>query len=422
MSAAGQIFDIVIVGAGAAGLGALWRLGGSPPVSVLALEARGRVGGRAWTVERAGSPLDLGCGWLHSADRNPLVPVARDLGFTVDQSAPSWGRQAGGRGFSEEDQDSYADALARLEARLQAAAEAGREGPAAAWFEPGCRWNPLLDAFSGFFNGAEFDQVSIMDYAAYDDSGVNWRIREGYGSLIARLGRDSLAAGAIALDAPVSALDHSGAAMRLETPRGAILARTVILTLPTDLIARETLTFRPALPEKIAAAGHLPLGLANKLFLAIDEPEMLPQNGHVFGRIDRAETASYHLRPFGRPVIEGFFGGRNARALEAGGREALAAVALDELGGLFGSDIRRHLTPLDSTVWGLDPYAGGSYSHALPGFASERARLAAPVDNRLFFAGEACSPHAFSTAHGAFETGIAAAEQALAALGGETGA
>ena len=64
--------------------------------------------------------------------------------------------------------------------------------------------------------------------------------------------------------------------------------------------------------------------------------------------------------------------------------------------------------------WGKDPFARGSYSYAVPGAASERGILARPVDERLFFAGEACSTHDFSTAHGGYLTGIAAAEQIIA--------
>jgi monoamine oxidase len=86
--------------------------------------------------------------------------------------------------------------------------------------------------------------------------------------------------------------------------------------------------------------------------------------------------------------------------------------------GLMGADVRRKLAPLGETAWAADPFALGSYSHALPGSAGSRAALAAPVDNRLFFAGEATSPHAYSTAHGAWETGVRAAEEALAALVG----
>jgi len=107
---------------------------------------------------------------------------------------------------------------------------------------------------------------------------------------------------------------------------------------------------------------------------------------------------------------------RFAAQLERDGIAAMAGFATEELVGLFGSAIRHRLTPLAASFWRADQFARGSYSYALPGHADDRARLAAPVDNRLFFAGEACSPHFFSTAHGAYETGIAAAEAALASL------
>jgi monoamine oxidase len=92
------------------------------------------------------------------------------------------------------------------------------------------------------------------------------------------------------------------------------------------------------------------------------------------------------------------------------------SFAAGELARLFGNDIRRQIAPLASTAWQHDPWTRGSYSYALPGHADDRALLAAPVDNRLFFAGEACSPNFFSTAHGAYLTGLAAAEAALASL------
>ena len=84
--------DIVIVGGGAAGIGAARRLAGSGYSSRL-LEAGSRLGGRAWTHEIAGLELDLGCGWLHSADRNSWVAVANDAGIAIDQSRAAWGAQ-----------------------------------------------------------------------------------------------------------------------------------------------------------------------------------------------------------------------------------------------------------------------------------------------------------------------------------------
>jgi len=125
---------------------------------------------------------------------------------------------------------------------------------------------------------------------------------------------------------------------------------------------------------------------------------------------------TFHLRPFGRPCVEGFFGGSFARQLEDAGIGALAAEAIDEIAEMLGNDFRRKLTPLAESRWGHDAFARGSYSHALPGHAGKRAVLAAPIDDRLFFAGEATSPSFFSTAHGARDSGERAAMEALASV------
>jgi monoamine oxidase len=183
------------------------------------------------------------------------------------------------------------------------------------------------------------------------------------------------------------------------------------------VLAAETIAFTPALPDKIAAARGLPLGLADKLFLSLQGAEEFEKETRLFGRTDRNGTGGYHLRPFGRPLIEGYFAGGLAAELEAGGEGAFSDFAVSELVGLFGGDFSRRLKPIAEHHWAHDPYALGSYSFALPGFADCRAKLAAPVDSRLFFAGEACSAHDFSTAHGGYLTGVAAAEQVIALRG-----
>jgi monoamine oxidase len=144
------------------------------------------------------------------------------------------------------------------------------------------------------------------------------------------------------------------------------------------------------------------------------EPEALPEEGHLFGRIDTPDTASYHLRPFGRPLIEAFIAGDAARALDGEPDGALADFAIEELVNLLGSDMRAKLTPVAHSNWLASPFVGGAYSHARPGHADAREILARPVADRVFFAGEACSREFFSTGHGAFESGVAAADLALA--------
>jgi monoamine oxidase len=122
------------------------------------------------------------------------------------------------------------------------------------------------------------------------------------------------------------------------------------------------------------------------------------------------------MRPHDWPIVSGYFGGRLATELEQAGPAAMTQFALDELAGIFGESIRRRVSFLASSAWVGDRFARGSYSYALPGHAGDRAVLAAPVEERLFFAGEACSTNDFSTAHGAYLTGHAAAEGVLAAL------
>ena len=94
----------------------------------------------------------------------------------------------------------------------------------------------------------------------------------------------------------------------------------------------------------------------------------------------------------------------------------MAAFATDELAALRGNAIRKQLAPLAASSWRADEFASGSYSYARPGHAGDRAVLAAPVDNRIFFAGEATSLNFFSTVHGAYETGTRAAQEALDSL------
>ncbi len=276
--------------------------------------------------------------------------------------------------------------------------------------EPDGRWNNLIIAVGTYISGAELTRLSIRDFANYDDNGVNWRVVEGYGATIAASGEEL----AVALDCPVRRIDHSGRRLKIETAKGAITADQTIVTLPSAVLADSERLFAPALPEKTQAARGLPLGLADKLFMSLERAEEFDKDTRLFGATDRTAVAAYHLRPFGRPQIEVYFGGSHAEALEAEGERAFFDFAVSELTALLGSAFARRVKPTHMHRWGVDPFARGSYSYAQPGMADCRARLAAAVDGRLFFAGEACSRGDFSTAQGAWITGVAAADQAIA--------
>jgi monoamine oxidase len=412
--------DVAIIGAGAAGLGAAHALANSG-LSTVVLEARDRAGGRAHTIMAAPDiTFDLGCGWLHSADENSFVNIAQQLDFEVDKTRPPWREQSFDAGFPLKERLDFIKAIDafydRAEEAARIAATTGRDSAADLYLEPGNRWNPMIDAISTYINGCELDSVSILDMDAYEDTEINWRVRRGYGALMAAYG----ARCPLALNCKVTLIDHSGKRVRIETSQGTLTAGKVIVTVPTNLIADETIRFHPVLSAKVAAARGLPLGLADKVMLALDDGgtlgNELPKDGSLRGATMRTAMGSYHLRPFGQPCIEGFFGGRFAQELEDSGDGALAAQSIDEIVAMLGSDFRRKLKPLSESRWAHDPFAHGSYSHALPGHAGDRAILASPIDGRLFFAGEATSPNFFSTAHGARDSGERAAGEVMVSL------
>jgi monoamine oxidase len=402
-------FEVLVIGGGAAGIGAAQKLAHAR-VSYLIVEARPRLGGRAWTVADE-FPLDLGCGWLHSANVNPWTRLAEAQGLSIDKTPPPWTRPSTPIGFPLDEQRAFSKAMEIFYKRLDQSRDAP-DAPASTLLEGDCRWNPLIDAVSTYTNGVELGRLSTRDFAYYEDTKVNWRVAEGYGALIV-----SAAAGLNAvLDCPVIEIDHGGARLQARTPKGTIRADAIIVTVTSALLAEERLRFTPALLGKAEAAASLPLGLANKLFLSLEGAEEFEADSRIFGSTERTATAAYHMRPFGRPMIEAYFGGRLADDLEGEGAKAFVDFASYELTALLGASFASRIRPLHVSQWRKDPFALGAYSYALPGHHGDRAGLAAPVDGRLFFAGEACSVERFSTAHGAYLSGCDAAAQAFAAL------
>src|SRR3979411_431771 len=147
--------DVAIIGAGAPGLGAPRARGRpavrgaargreSPGLSVVVLEARDRVGGRGHTIMAAPDiTFDLGCGWLHSADRNSFVGIAGQLNFEIDKTRPPWREQSLDAGFPAKERADFMEAIDEFYDRAEQAAKSGRDSPASAWLEPGNRWKPM---------------------------------------------------------------------------------------------------------------------------------------------------------------------------------------------------------------------------------------------------------------------------------------
>jgi monoamine oxidase len=393
--------EMIIVGGGAAGIGAASEAK-ARGIDALVLEAKGRLGGRAHSIDWNGHRLDLGCTWMHSAERNSLRMEAERIGARIDRHSSNWFGQYRDLGWSRDEQDDAFAAFDRLEKRMRD--EPPTSDKACDAIDPGDPWRPRLEALSGYINGAPLADVSVEDWLAYDNAStsLNLRLVHGYGGLLASLG----ARFEHRLNTPVTAVSRLKDAVQLETADGVIEAQNVLVTVPTATLSR--IRFDPPLAGLLEAAAQLPLGIADKLFLELSDAQEFPNDAHLIGNPHSSHTGSYFIRPMGMPVVEGFFGGEGARAIEQLGDDGAFAFAIDELVALFGSSFRKRLRPLALSRWAQDPWIGGSYSHALPRHAAAREYLANAGDERIQFAGEAVCRGDYSTAHGAYDSGVAA--------------
>jgi monoamine oxidase len=399
--------DLVIVGAGAAGLAAARRARALGLTSRV-LEAKDRIGGRAWTDTLSlGIPWERGANWLHDAERNLFRRYADDAGFVYERARPERRLWSAGR-FDAALRDELAAYEESAREAITAAAAEGRDVAAAEVIPPDPRLGPLLQPWFAAMNGIEAARMSTVDAARGALSGDALRLEAGYGALLAHFGR----AAQVELRAPVERILWGARPLQVQTARGRLEAAAVLVTVSTNLLTSGRIAFDPPLPAaRRDALAAVPTGHANKVALAFAH--------NPFGceapfslRIDDPRHAAFffEVRPFGRELAIGHLGGRWALEAELAGEEAMAELATEALAHAFGSAVRKHRRAFAATAWCRDPDILGGYSCALPGQAHQRPVVAEPLDDRLFFAGEACSLRAFGTVHGAAETGIAAAE------------
>lgn len=418
---------IVVIGAGIAGLAAARELRRHGH-EVLVVEARDRTGGRIWTSDQwRDLPLDLGAGWIHGLRGNPLTDLARKAAaeqwVTHYHKAAVYG--AGGQLLGK----AGSAELDRIRSQISTTLRSAQDR------EPDVSVRQALAGLARRGHGRE-KTGRLIDYIVsseieHEYAGSAERLSThwydsakefaGNDALLAqgmRTVTDHLAGGLpMRFSQVVKEIEYNEPEIRVITEDAEFVAERVVVTLPLGVLQSNRVQFAPALPSwKQQAIAKLGMGVLNKCLLRFSHafwPEDVDWIGWVAARRGHWTQWVSFKRVADVPLLMGFNAGEFGREIEAWSDTRIVGSAMATLREIFGPGIPQ---PIDFQItrWVTDPFAGGSYSfNALGSSPAMRDELAAPVDARLFFAGEACHKDYFGTAHGAYLSGMRAARDIL---------
>jgi len=406
--------DVAIIGAGGAGLSAARTLMKAGK-SVVVLEAMNRIGGRAYTEDMApGVPMDLGCHWIQAADRNPLLPLAKEWDFEPKQHDLELDRiyyGANPRRFTPREMErvrSYEERFPKMNRR----AARWRDGPVSSVLIPR---TPEEEAAMTYMFPMDMavdpGELSIRDWARQADLAPNYLVQKGLGTVVARFGEGL----PVSLSTPVKRIRYGRKGVTVETEKGDMQTKACIITASTGALQSGYIRFDPALPEwKENAIAELPMGLLAKIPLLLDGERFgLSAFDDILYERPGLQDIYFLCFPFDMNMMIGFVGGSFAWHLTAEGTEAATDFALQSLRRLFGEKAASHVKKAEFSRWANIPWTRGSYAAALPGKFGARAALARPIADRLYFAGEALAGPLAQTIGGAILSGEAVARNVL---------
>jgi monoamine oxidase len=407
--------DIVVIGAGAAGIAAARRILAANR-KVIVVEAASRIGGRCLTDSSTFEvPFDRGARWMHNPDTNPIIKLARAAGLEM-VTAPSGqkiriGRRNARAGETE-------DFLATLVKANRAIDDASRKADiscAAALPKELGDWASTIDfALGASFAGKDLKDFSAVDKVRAADRNTAFACRQGLGTLIAKLGAEV----PVSLSTPANRISWSNRDVTVETPSGKIAARAAIVTVSSNVLTAGSIKFAPDIPKRaLDAASKLSLGSYDHIVLQMPgNPLGLSRDDVIIEQSTSNRTALLLANIGGSSLCSIDVGGSFGRDLSAQGEAAMLAFAKEWLTKLFGSDVAAAIKKSSATRWNASPYVLGAMSAAAPGGQASRKILTEPI-GAMFLAGEATHETLWGTVDGAWESGERAADAALRRIG-----
>jgi monoamine oxidase len=410
-------FDVLIVGAGAAGIAAARRVAAAGRKFVV-LEASERWGGRCFTDMRIFRvPYERGARWIYTPDLNPLAKLAVKAGLDIYPVPPGQRLRIGLRNAREGETEDFFANLLRCNRGISDAAR-GKVDVSCAQALPSDLgdWRATMEFVLGNFGcGKALSDVSSMDFGKSAEREVAAFCRQGLGTLVGKLAFGS----PIQFSSPVTRIEWGGRVVEAETRGTLLTARAAIVTASTGVLASGKIKFQPGLPARHAEAiGKL--GLGSYEHVAIEfagNPLGLQSDELVFEKAADPRTAAVLGNVSGSRLSVVEVAGKLAADLAQDGEAAMKTFAIEWLCGLFGSDLKRVVERTHATRWTKEPWVLGAFSAAAPGGQWARKTLSEPLDERLWFAGEAVHETLWGTVAGAWEAGERAADAAIKRLG-----
>jgi monoamine oxidase len=410
--------DVIIVGAGAAGIAAARRLAAAGRRFAL-LEAANEIGGRCITDNKTFDvPYDRGAHWIYLADNSPIAKLAPLAGLDLYLAPPGQRMRIGRRYAREGEMEDFLASLVRANTAIQDAARKSDIACAQVLPKDLGEWRPTIDFVLGAYGcGKDLSDVSTIDLSRSAERDNGAFCRQGLGALLAKLAP----VGAAQLATPVTRIDWGRSIVEVETPKGQFRAQAAIVTVSTNVLVSGKIKFD--LPKRhLDAANKLKLGSHDHVAVELTgNPLGLRADEFVLEKSENRQTAAIFANVSGSTICMIDVAGNFGRDLAAKGQAAMVEFAISWLAGLYGTDIKNSMKRNHATRWNHEPWVLGAASAAVPGGQSARKVMMEPVSSRIFFAGEAAHETLWGTLGGAWESGERAADAVLKLFGGRRG-